>query len=176
LYASPDAFEAVLANDPHLTPDNYVRGSVFRFVLEEDLDSPVGQLNVQGALADWLARNSIEHTPTSRYKDFYDLVLTAQPDWLYADIDWVNRELIPSAGGRTGPALWDWLAEEFRKRFRYVDKPPEWIQSPIWPIGPNGPLVFLGQLDVNNYFHDAAAVYIVHDPSTGQCESIIQCF
>jgi len=60
--------------------------------------------------------------------------------------------------------------------FRCLGEPPEWIQEPDWPINENGPLVFLGQLSVLNYFHDESAAYVFHDPTTGGCETIIQVF
>jgi hypothetical protein len=38
----------------------------------------------------------------------------------------------------------------------------------------HGPLVFLGQIDIRNYFHDEAAAYVFHDPVTGVTETVIQ--
>ena len=57
-----------------------------------------------------------------------------------------------------------------------VSDPPEWIQSPCWPHSAAGPLVFLGQLKVDQYFHDLATVYVFHDPANGECQTIVQCF
>jgi hypothetical protein len=176
LYADADAFEAFLTHDPTLSPTNYVKGSAFHFLLELDYDDAGDQLNAQGALAEYMDRNGISYTRTSRYQDFHRLLLSAQPRWLDVDVKWVQEQLMPLAGDRTGTALRKWLRAELLARFRYVKKPPRWIQSPRWPIGPSGPLVFLGQIDVDNYFHDAATVYVFHDQATGQCETLIQCY
>jgi hypothetical protein len=175
LYAD-EGFETFLSNDPHLRPGNYVGRSVYYFLLEQDYDDPGGVLNAQGALVDFLERNGISYTKTTQYEDFYNLVLEAQPHWLAVEPRWVRDHMLPAAEGRTGAELRDWLREEFLRLFRYVAEPPPWIQSPAWPINENGPLVYLGHLDVNNYFHDAATVYVFHDPVSGTCESIVQVF
>jgi hypothetical protein len=119
-------------------------------------------------------RNNIEYSKSDRYSKLYDLVLNAQPAWLAVDSRYVADHLLPHAGGRLGPELQEWLASEFLARFRYVGTPPKWIQSPAWPISESGPLVFLGQLDINDYFHDAAVAYVFHDQQSGCCETIIQ--
>jgi hypothetical protein len=175
LYAD-EGFEAFLANDPHLRPGNYVHGSVYHFLLEQDLDDPGGALSAQGALTDYMDRNGIPYVRTSRYKDLYDLILQAQPHWLDVDSRYVQDHILPDAGARTGDELREWLRAEFLERFRYVTEPPDWIHSPEWPIGENGPLVFLGQLDINHYFHDAATAYVFHDPVSGTCETVLQVF
>ena len=99
-----------------------------------------------------------------------------QPDWLDVDLNWLEQYVIPEAGGLAGPELEEWLKNRLLALFRCVAEPPEWIQDPDWPINENGPLVFLGQLSVFNYFHDEAAAYVFHDPTTGACETIVQVF
>lgn len=175
LYAD-DRFEAFLSHDPHLKRGNYFGGSVYLFLLERDYDDPGDVLNAQGALVDFMDRNGINYVKTTRYEDFYDLVLEAQPEWLDVEPKWVQDHILPDAGEKSGDELRDWLRKEFSKRFRYVSEPPKWIQSPTWLINENGPLVFLGQLDVEGYFHDLATVYVFHDPVSGECNSIIQVF
>lgn len=80
------------------------------------------------------------------------------------------------AGDRADSELRTWLESEFRERFRYLKSPPEWIQAPAWPIGKNGPLFFLGQLDIKGYFHDDASAYVFYDESSGLCETIVQVY
>ena len=175
-----DAFEALLTNDPNLSATNYVfaSGSAYHFVITQDYDNPGGILNAQGALCDFMDRHNIEYSKTNRYSAFYDLILDAQPAWLAVDVGsrYVANHLLPEAGDRSGAELKKWLKKEFRNRFRYVRKPPKWIQSPAWPIGENGPLVFLGQLDIRDYFHDDASIYIFHDQNTGGLETVIQVY
>jgi len=81
------------------------------------------------------------------------------------------------AGDRKGGDLHVWLADEFHRRFRFLQQPPEWIQGPPhWPMVDNRPMVFLGQFDVNGYFHDAASVYVFHDGETGRYETMDQVY
>lgn len=173
-----EEFETLLTDDPNLEASNYAYryGSAYHFVIAQDFDDPAGVLNAQGALSDFMDRNKIEYSTTKRYGDFYDLLLSAQPPWLAIDTKYIVDHMMPDAGQRSGVELRDWLALEFERRFRYLRHPPVWIQSPDWPIHDNRPLVFLGQLKVNNYFHDRAAVYVFHNPHTGHCESITQVF
>lgn len=63
---------------------------------------------------------------------------------------------------------------------------PKWLQlapavvqalmaeAPAWPIGDAGPLVFLRQVAIPDYFHDDAAAYVFYDPATRQCQTILQ--
>src|SRR5262245_33245084 len=175
LYSDP-GFESLLATDPKLDPTNYVQGSAYRFLLECDFDDPGGILNAHGAVCDFLDRNGYEYKRTGVYADFYDLVLQASPKWLAAEPKYVQDQIMPSAAGRVGNELRIWLTEQLMEKYRCVSRPPEWIQGPCWPHAAAGPLVFLGQLDVAGYFHDFATVYVFHDPSTGECQTIIQCF
>ncbi len=176
LYADP-AFESSLADDPKLEPA-YVQGSTYRFLLECDFDDPGGILDAHGAVCDYLDRHGYKYKKTGEYADFYDLVLQASPEWLSggADPKYVKDRIMPDARDRTGHELRMWLEEQLLEKYRYLSKPPEWNQSPCWPHGAEGPMVFLGQIEVNGYFHDAGTVYVFHDPASGQCETIIQCF
>ena len=175
LYAD-ERFETFLRNDPNLRQPNYVGRSVYLFLLEQDYDDPGGVLSAQGALADFMQRNGIDHRKTRTYAALCNLVVDAQPRWLLVDSKYVFEKIISAAEGRTGGELRSWLAEEFLRRFRYAEKPPEWIQSPAWPINQNGPLVFLGDLEIKNYFHDLAKAYLFHDPKSGTTETIIQVY
>jgi len=166
--------EALLADDPNLPPHSYVGSSVFLFLLQLDLADPGDLLSAQGALSDWLDRHAIGHSKSAEPQEFYDLLLAAQPGWLEVDAKWLQDELVTKAEGRKGDALRAWLHAQLIDRFRYVSDPPDWIQSPSWPIGSNGPLVFLGQVEVRKYFHDAAAAYVFHDPVSGECTTVIQ--
>lgn len=173
-----DTFETLLTNDPNLTASNFVSssGSAYHFVIAQDYDDPGGILSVQGALCDFMDRNNIEYAKTKRYSDFYALILDVQPRWLAVDSKYVAKAIMPHAGERSGIELREWLASEFRTRFRYANKPPKWIQSPAWPIGENGPLVFLGQVGIKDYFHDEAAAYVFYDEQSGRCDTIIQVY
>jgi hypothetical protein len=131
-------------------------------------------VNAHGVLAEWLDRHGVPHAPSTASRDLYDLLLQAQPGWLNVDSKYLQEAFLSRAGGRTGKELLQWLRGELRRAFRCVGQPPEWIQNPEWPIGPNGPLVFLGQLEVRKYFHDVGAAYVFHDPKSGECTTVLQ--
>ncbi len=168
------SIEALLADDPELPPHTYVGSSVYLFLLQLDLSDPGDALSAQGAVSDWLRRHSISHSNTKGPEEFYRLLLAAQPRWLDVDAKWLQENLVEHAGDRKGERLKRWLHDELLKRFRFVSNPPTWLQNPTWPIGTGGPLVFLGQLEVRNYFHDQAVVYVFHDPASGECTTVIQ--
>lgn len=168
------ALEATLTDDPELPRNTYVGSSVYLFLLEEDLRDPRGVLNAQGALSEWLKRHSVAHRVAAEPKELYDLLLFAQPKWLDVDTKYLQEAFLNRSEGRTGQALRKWLHQELLSKFRYVSKPPEWIQSPQWPVGANGPLVFLGQVEIEKYFHDLAAAYVFHDLENGECTTVIQ--
>lgn len=175
LYSDP-AIESTLNDDPTLKPGTYIDTSSFLFVVKQDFKSPGGVLNVHGALSQFLERKQIPFRPTKAYAELYDVILKAQPRWLDVQADWLKKNVLSSAEGRKGKELQSWLRTRLLELFKYRQKPPKWIQSPNWPIGENGPLVFLGQMRIPDYFHDEATAYLFHDPTTGRCETLIQMY
>lgn len=102
LYASVDAFESLLENDPKLEASNYVDGSTFQFILACDLETADGLLNAQGAIADYFDRNGYDYTKTTAYSDVFNAILSASPDWVDPDIPYVQKHILPRAEGKTG--------------------------------------------------------------------------
>ncbi|QDU26777.1 hypothetical protein ETAA8_18590 [Anatilimnocola aggregata] len=176
LLYSDDRFEELLTTDPNLKRPNYVllAGSAYHFVISQDFGDVSGILNAQRALCDFFKRNQIEYEATDDYSDLHDVYHDAQPKWLQVDSHWISKNLMPLAEGRKGRALQHWLKEELHQRFRFASKAPKWLRSPNWPIGPNGPLVFLGQVKIEDYFPDKAAAYVFYDPVTRETKTIIQ--
>jgi hypothetical protein len=173
LYDEP-AIEALLSDDPDLPPTSYVRSSTYHYLLGLEYGDPGGALDAQGALSEWLERHGIAHARDTSVELLHDLLLRAQPSWLSVDTMYLKEAFLARAGTRSGDELREWLHRELLRAFRYVGKPPEWIQSPEWPINANGPLVFLGQLAVEHYFHDVAVAYVFHDPAVNECTTVIQ--
>jgi hypothetical protein len=61
--------------------------------------------------------------------------------------------------------------------FKRVRLKPNWIQNPQWPVGPNGPMIFIGQIDCPKsaeLFHDDASFYAFFDPTTGERHTVLQ--
>jgi hypothetical protein len=169
-----ERFKVVLNDDPNLSRHTYIGQSVYDFILHHDFTDPGDILTIQGALIQYLERRGITPQVTTAYDDRYDLILAAHPSWLDVDTRFLKQHILPYAGERSGETLKHWLHAQLLERFKYVKEPPEWLQNPGWPINEHGPLVFLGQIEVTNYFHDSAAAYVFHDPVSGATETIIQ--
>jgi hypothetical protein len=173
LYHDPEV-EKSLEDDPDRPSGSYVGRSLYQYLLQLDFRPPGDLLDIHGALRDFLERKKIPFKPATTVDETFEAILRALPPWLGMCEEFAYRELLPRAGGRTGSALTRWLRTEFKARFRYVSSPPKWVQSPEWPIGTNGPLVFLGQVVVKEYFHDEGAVFVFHDQTSGEIQTVIQ--
>jgi hypothetical protein len=63
----------------------------------------------------------------------------------------------------------------FARLFTYQSKPPDWIQSPEWPIRAGRPLRFVGQLAIRGApLHDDGAAYVFVDLTTGDVQTVAQ--
>lgn len=181
----PEAFKQILYNDsnlenylkdePRLPPNYYIKNDVYTFLIELNYRNAADVLDAFGAVVEFLDRKQIVFEPTSKYEDLHSIILSAQPEWLNADTSYVSKTLLPQSEGRSGEELQDWLKEQFLKKFKYVSEPPEWLQNPEWLFSSEGePLIFFGQITVEHFFHDEAAVYVFYNPKTNNCETIIQ--
>lgn len=150
------------------------RGDLYVYLLGLDYADPGDQLDAWGAVSWLLEEKGIPFHPTRRYEEFHRLLLSVQPKWLKIPTEYFARSILPAAGGRSGQELAGWLRGEVERRFRFVSEPPKWVQSPAWPIGESGPLVFLGQFTVEHYFHDVACVFVFHCQETDSCTTVIQ--
>jgi hypothetical protein len=166
------ALEALLTSVP-APPRSGFGVTLYHYLIPLDYDDPGDILDAHGVLADYLTQCGVEFTPSTFPSATYDLILSAQPRWLGADSKYI-ASLLAEAPALTPRDLKAWLRKRILEQFKYRSRPPRWIQSPDWPIGRNGPLVFLGQLSVPDYFHDDAAIYIFHDPTTGECRCVVQ--
>lgn len=147
--------------------------TLFHYLIALDYGHPGDVLDAHGALARLLAKHGVAVTPSTTAGTEHELLRSAQPRWIDADLKFLS-DLLASAPQLSPSERRAWLRQRILELFRYVKRPPRWIQSPAWPMGEAGPMVFLGQLAIEDYFHDRAAVYIFHDPATGECKSITQ--
>jgi hypothetical protein len=175
LYANADVFEKYLSQDPNLKrSNNYVGSSVFHYLLNCNFTTPTGNLNAIGAIRDYFERNQIPYKIENSASKLHKFVLSSLPSYVNADIDWIVSRYCHHAEWNDVLTSKDWLKRKIEEDFPFVSKPPKWIQSPAWPIKNNCPLVFFGQIPLEKYFHDKAAVYVFYDRTTGSCENVIQ--
>ena len=174
LYAHLDAFERFLSQDPHLKHGNYVGGSAFQFLIACDFGATTGVLDAQGAITDYFNRNHIAYEAKSDARDLVNLMLSVLPRYVDPNVDWLiarYSKLNEWRGKETSKRL---LRSKIAEDFRFLTKPPDWIQSPHWPIGDDAPYIFFGQIKVERFFHDSAAVYVFFEERSGRTENVIQ--
>lgn len=180
----PAAFEEVLYRDADLEEflraapaPRYAHASstLFDYLLALDYHHPGDLLSAQDALTCFLTQKNVPVRSSTQAAEDYRLLLSAQPRWLNVDAATL-QELVAEAPATvvTLDQRRNWLRQRLQERFRCSGKPPRWLQSPQWPVGEHGPLVFLGQVAVTGYFHDEAAVYVFHDPVSGECRTVLQ--
>ena len=180
--ASASEFEQQLYRDPGMesllseegAPRHCHTGTtLFHYLIGLDYGNPGRLLDAQDVLAALLKKHGIETISASAVGDDHELLLSAQPRWLDVDVKYLSS-LLASSPPLPPKERKAWLRRRLLELFRCAKTPPRWLQSPSWPMGDAGPLVFLGQFAVNGYFHDDAAVFVFHDPATGRCTSIVQ--
>lgn len=178
LVYSDEGLERLLKDKALKWHDTYIKTDPYTYVAALDYDDPDGVLDAQGTMELFLKRRGVPFRRDRTASDFYNLLLSAQPKWLSVDSAYLQKHVLPDAGGRSGRELKEWLKGRLKELFRYYRNPPRWIQSPAWPITGSRPMYFLGQIKLHDceYFHDEAAAYLFFDPATGETRTVIQVF
>ncbi|MFC4455274.1 hypothetical protein [Deinococcus sonorensis] len=168
------ALELLLRAAPPIPPySSHGADNLYQFLIELNFDRERDLLDAHDALARWLTLMGVPHVRATTLSQRAALRKKVQPKWLNIDED-VFRVLLEAAGDRQGAALQTWLKEELRARFRSIKRPPQWLQSPQWPVREGVPLVFVGQLAADGLLHDDATVYVFMHPQTGVVETVVQ--
>lgn len=131
--------------------------------------------HVHRELEQYLDQEGIEYTSSSKYDEKIELLYKAQPRWLDLEpTDYSGQLLegIPTELGKKEAV--SWLKQEILKRFKVAKKPPSWLQEPNWPIENNIPLVFMGQLKIDTFFHDTTCIYVFYNQESGETRNVIQ--
>lgn len=72
----------------------------------------------------------------------------------------------------------EWIEREIPRRFRVAQDPPQWLQEEEWPEGNSGPMIFLGQIEIEPgrglKVHDTTAFYLFYEETSGATEVVIQ--
>jgi hypothetical protein len=170
-YGNLKPFEAFFSYDPQ-RPDD-VPG-LYLFLVTLDYGDPDAVLNAQEMLANYLQRRGISFRATGEHADLTHILHAAQPEWLDVDAAWIQSEVLPEAGNREGDELRQWLENRLLALFQFIKSPPQWLQQPEWPIGPNGPLLFLGVVDTEDYLGHGEQVFVFYDTHDGTTSAVIQ--
>lgn len=172
VYSDPD-IETLLVHEP--APAYATTGiTLYHYLLALNYRCAVDMLNAQTALSDYLAAQGVAAEASTDKAALVALIVAVEPKWLQLAPAVVQELMAEAPADLAQPALKAWLKQQIRERFRYAKTPPRWLQAPAWPIGDAGPLVFLRQVAIPDYFHDEAVAYVFYDPATRQCQTILQ--
>lgn len=147
-----------------------------RRLSKQDRTSLGGLVNTEGLVEEFLKKAEVSFHSARRYGSLYSLILKAVPSYLDPPMEFMIEKVVPTEGDLSDTKKSKFIKERLKELFKYLDKPPKWIQSPDWPIREGKPLVFFGQIPINapELFHDTGAAYLFYDPVKGDFETVAQ--
>ncbi|MDR2639587.1 MAG: hypothetical protein LBC09_07115 [Helicobacteraceae bacterium] len=181
LYENSD-LEALLSGGDISWRGTYLEKTTpYLYLLEQNYGTITGVINALGAVALFLKKRDIpfeEKGQNYERLEQYELILSAQPQYIDADMAFIEKYILPEIESGTKSEMKRRIKEKFNDRFKYQDKPPKWIQNPQWLIKNETPLYFLGQIEIkqSKLFHDNGYLYIFIDQNTKAIETIVQLY
>jgi len=135
-----------------------------------------GLVNSEAIIEDFLRKAEVAFHPAQRFGSIYGLIVKAVPAYLDPPWEFMAEKVVPLDSSLSDTQKTKLIRQRLREYFKYVEKPPKWVQSPDWPIHDGRPLVFIGQLSINapELFHDQGAAYLFFDPASGTFETVAQ--
>ena len=169
----PEA-ESLFENSPPIPPytKSHEHGMLYYYLIEQNYKNIGDLLDVQACLVQFLQKKEIPVTPSKEIDRLHSLMLKAEPPWLRVPGEYISSLLKDKEG--TDKELASYLKEELKQKFKYLKKPPRWLQDALWPIHNGVPLLFIGQLDVSDLYHDHSQVYIFFDSRDKAYHEIVQ--
>jgi len=168
-----EALQAFLEQEASLPP--YIKqGNLFLYIMDQDVSKPATDVNQRDALSKLLTAFAVEHQVDTSSVRNYELVLDASPAWLSPPEAYI-KTLIASfetLGGKREKLTF--AKDKIAKDFRYLKKPPKWLQSPSWPFDGDAPLLFVGQIDASGLAHDTAQIYVFFNELDCSIETMMQ--
>ncbi|EWS80892.1 hypothetical protein [Brachybacterium phenoliresistens] len=149
---------------------------LMQYLLLADIDTPDGRYAVTSVLEEYLRDHGAAVAPTTRGRKAasdYELLLDVQPRWLDVTGDEM-KELLAAAADAPEDSRRAQLKAMIKERYRYLRRPPRWLQSPQWPLVEQRAAVFVGQLDVSALHHDTAHLYVFVDEHSGNVVTVTQ--
>jgi hypothetical protein len=159
------ALEEELSNNELDIKPHVGRHELYFFLIQKNYKSCYDLWDVQDALLIYLRQKNVEIEATDLYEKQADLLYKIQPSWLDVPGDFF-AVLLGKHNNKKGKDLEVALKNEIKEKFKYMNKPPRWLQSPQWPIIDDCPLFFIGQIDISKIRHDTAFAYLFHDESS----------
>lgn len=169
-----DEILKVLLNDPNRKDLNsYFRADLLREHV--DIHTAKGASGFYHRVYMYFFRNHIEVKATDQYQKAYRELLEIQPDWLELDEEYLRQLLSEAPTEFTKTKKKSWCKKEILRRFRYLKKPPQWIQFPQWMMTEDHqPMIFSHQSKpIPN--SDCVTFYFIH-PTTNETYLLNQHF
>ena len=173
LYAS-NTMENYLSDMPDYPRIGYFGDGAYLFLISQDYDDPGAALNAHHVVQQILKRKGADFNSSDRFERLYDLIQDAQPKWLDVSPKFIAAKYFSIIKHLPRKDAKKKLRSYLLRDFKFIKNHPKWLQSPKWPIQNESPMVFLGQINIEEYFHDTAAAYVFYDPYDGHTETIIQ--
>ena len=172
MFYEDEELQSVLEKEKNIPPYTDC-GNLCLYIFEVNASKLGSVLNLKDAIKKYLSKKEIEFTYSDKTDKNFNIFLAALPQWLdppaelFSSI--LDNETLSNAEKKEQIKL------QIKRDFRYLKKPPSWIQSPAWIIKDGKPLVFIGQLELDiEVFHDQGAVYVFLDTASGEIETIKQ--
>jgi hypothetical protein len=143
---------------------------------KQDRTTLGGLVNSEGIIEDFLKKAEVVFHPAKRFGSIHRLILKGVPEYLDPPLEFMTEKVVPLDSDLSDAKKTKLIKERLKEYFKYVDKPPKWIQSPDWPIRDGKPLIFVGQLSIDapELFHDKGAAYLFYDPAKEGFETVAQ--
>jgi hypothetical protein len=143
---------------------------------KQDRTTLGGLVNSEGIIEDFLQKAEVSFNAAKRFGSLYRIILKAVPDYLDPPMEFMTEKVTPTDADLSDTKKTKIIKDRLKELFKYVEKPPKWIQSPDWPIREGKPLVFIGQLPINapEFFHDKGAAYLFFEADGGGFETVTQ--
>ena len=144
------------------------------YILQQEPSSLTAQINVRDALSQFLLAKGRTHVVDKGTAQLYDIILRQTPGWVDLPDHFLTRLTGKAVDLPDRKAVANMVKDEIEASFRYLRKPPKWLQSPAWIIVDERPLVFVGQMDLGRLKHDVAQVYVFFDEAKSEVRTITQ--
>ena len=165
--------QALLEEDVVIPPYTNA-GNLLLYIIDEDMSRPDAIVNVQDALGRFLALKGEQYVPDTRTADQLALILAATPKWLDLPDFYLGTLWAALAGTATAREARELVRARIKTNFRFLSKPPKWLQSPTWMFVDERPLVFVGQLAAGKLLHDDGQIYVFFDEKARQVHTCMQ--
>ena len=149
-------------------------GDLFLYSMNLDVGEPASDLNLKDALSKRLNQLGVDHKIDTSAAKGYELFLSISPLWLSLPEFYIRnlkKELESSKIPKERKAA---AKTSIEKDFRYLKKPPRWVQSPTWLFAGERPLIFVGQLDLSHLMHDTGQLYVFYDQANDSYQTVSQ--